>query len=140
MGPRIHLRYRSARPQRDAFRGARMSDAEAPVATPSQTVGPFFHFALTAEARSQMAGPLDGDRIQLLIAVTDGDGCAVPDAVIELWQPGGAVSAFGRMPTGEDGVCAFETVRPARSADASGPPQAPHINVCLFARGLLRQL
>jgi protocatechuate 3,4-dioxygenase alpha subunit len=116
-----------------------MNDADALVATPSQTVGPFFHVGLTREAQAQLAGPLAGEGIRLLIEVTDGDGRAVSDALVELWQGGGAspVSAFGRLPTAEDGSCEFVTVRPARDTH---PLAAPHINVCLFARGLLRQL
>jgi protocatechuate 3,4-dioxygenase, alpha subunit len=102
-----------------------MSDA----ATSSQTVGPFFSFCLTAETDGRVVGPLAGERIQLVVAVWDGDGCPVPDAIVEIWQDaGGSIAAFGRMGTGDDGVCTFETVR------------SPHINVCLFARGLLRHL
>jgi len=47
---------------------------------------------------------------------------------------------FGRLPTGADGSCTFETIRPGRVPDGAGQTQAPHINVCLFARGLLRQV
>ena len=54
--------------------------------------------------------------------------------------PTPAFRGFGRLPTGEDGTCEFETVRPGRVRDGRGGLQAPHINVCLFARGLLRQL
>jgi protocatechuate 3,4-dioxygenase alpha subunit len=116
-----------------------MSETDPLVATPSQTVGPFFHVGLTRETDARMAGPLAGEEIRVLIQVTDGDGRAVADAVIELWQAGAAspMSAFGRLPTGEDGRCEFVTVRPERDAHA---PAAPHINVCLFARGLLRHL
>lgn len=117
-----------------------MSDAQRLVATPSQTVGPFFHFALTPLANGQVVGPVEGARIELLITVTDSDGRTVPDAIVELWQADGPVSAFGRMPTAEDGTCVFTTVRQGSHADAMGPQQAPHINVCLFARGLLRHL
>ena len=56
------------------------------------------------------------------------------DAMIELWQPD---AGFGRLGTNNDGWCRFETVRPAASAGAT---EAPHINVCVFARGLLRHL
>jgi protocatechuate 3,4-dioxygenase alpha subunit len=109
-----------------------MSDREELVATSSQTVGPFFHFALTAEDSGRVVRPIAGhDRIRLLIDVTDGDGCAVPDAIVEVWQSTGdaeGTSAFGRLPTDVDGRCEFETVRPQ------------HVNVCLFARGLMRQL
>jgi protocatechuate 3,4-dioxygenase alpha subunit len=101
------------------------------VATSSQTVGPFFHFALSPDARNGEVHNVGGpDRIQLLVRVTDGDGAPVGDAIVEIWQrsPDLPESGFGRMATGEDGTCEFETVR------------APHINVCLFARGLLRHL
>lgn len=117
-----------------------MSDGQPLVATPSQTVGPFFHFALTAVANGQVVGSTEGDPIELLITVTDGDGQTIPDAIVELWQVHGPVSAFGRLPSGDHGTCAFTTVRPSRGADATEPRQAPHINVCLFARGLLRHL
>lgn len=108
------------------------------VATPSQTVGPFFHFALTANPIGRIADRFEGgEPIKLLFRVTDADGQVVTDAIVELWQTDGASSVFGRLPTGEDGTCEFETVRPT---SAAGGPQAPHINVCLLARGLLRQL
>ena len=59
------------------------------VATPSQTVGPFFDFGLTRPnaALGQMAGPdTPGERIRLSVRVYDGEGAPVPDAVVELWQ------------------------------------------------------
>jgi protocatechuate 3,4-dioxygenase alpha subunit len=109
-----------------------MSDDAAPIATPSQTVGPFFHFALCTTPINRMVDRLPhGERILLVIRVTDGDGRLVSDALVELSQAG----VFGRMPTGEDGTCSFETVRPG-TADRP----ASHIDVCLFARGLLRHL
>lgn len=131
-------------------------------ATPSQTVGPFFHFGLADNAAlGRLAGPdTKGERIFLDIGVFDGDGEPVPDSLVEIWQadadgsyvrPSSPVTGdvrrmapeftgFGRLPTGTDGVCRFETIRPGRVADAQGLRQASHINVCLFARGLLRQL
>ena len=102
-----------------------MKDEGARVATPSQTVGPFFHVGLTPQPRIGMAAPHAGERIQLRVMVTDGDEQPVDDALVELWHR----DVFGRMPTDSHGACEFDTVRPA-----------PHINVCLFARGLLRQL
>jgi protocatechuate 3,4-dioxygenase alpha subunit len=47
---------------------------------------------------------------------------------------------FGRLPTREDGTCTFETIRPGRVPDHRGGLQASHVNVCVFARGLLRHL
>ena len=112
-----------------------MSGEEPLVATGSQTVGPFFHFGLTSPPNGRMIDrfPHPGEPIRLRVSVRDGDGEPVSDAMIELWQSG----VFGRMPTSADGSCEFETVRPDGPARDG---QAPHINVCLFARGLLRQL
>jgi protocatechuate 3,4-dioxygenase alpha subunit len=115
-----------------------MSADESLVATSSQTVGPFFHFGLTTEPNGRMIDRLrtQGEPVTLAIRVTDGAGEPVPDAMIELLQAG----AFGRMPTDVNGVCEFETARPG-SIEGPGPSgQAPHIFVCVFARGLLRQM
>lgn len=114
-----------------------MSGNESRVATPSQTVGPFFHFALTAAPIGRMTDRVEGgEPIRLIVRVVDGDGQPVTDAMIELSQGG----VFGRMPTDEDGACEFETVRPGTAASGRPGRQAPHINVHIFARGLLRQL
>jgi protocatechuate 3,4-dioxygenase alpha subunit len=123
------------------------------IATPSQTVGPFFHVAFTPQPAGGMAKAFgDGERIQLRIVVTDGDDRPVDDAVLELWHTSTGADAsvqggnsqptagFGRIPTNGDGACQVDTVRPGRTADSRGKLQAPHISVCLFARGLLRQL
>ena len=112
-----------------------MTDTE-PVATASQTVGPFFHFGLTAAPNGRLVDRLqDGQPVTLVIRVLDGDGLAVGDAAVEIMQGG----VFGRMPTGDDGTCAFDIVRP-RHASNGDRVDAPHVHVCLFARGLLRHL
>ena len=132
------------------------------IATPSQTVGPFFYFGLVHQgARGTMAGPATrGEHIRLHIRVTDGDELPVPDAIIELWQADAdgryvrpddptrpALAGdepdfigYGRQPTSMDGTCMFETIRPGPIGEASGRFQAAHIDVCFFARGLLRQI
>ncbi|HVL69680.1 MAG TPA: hypothetical protein VM364_20655 [Vicinamibacterales bacterium] len=104
------------------------------IATPAQTVGPFFHFGLTREPRGRMvdAAP-EGEMLRLSIRVFDGETQPVNDAMVELWHDG----AFGRMPTGADGACEFEMRAPRPKQN---PPQLPHTNVCLFARGLLRHV
>ena len=127
-----------------------MSEIDRPVASASQTVGPFFQLGLTRDATSRMKGPLgDRDRIRLQVLVTDGDGAPVPDALVEIWQvgcepPAGRaehpVCAFGRMGTDANGACEFETICPVPDTAARGAARAGHVNVCLFARGLLRQL
>jgi protocatechuate 3,4-dioxygenase alpha subunit len=126
--------------------------------TPSQTIGPFFHVALASDAAlGRMARPgARGERIRLRFRLLDGDGAPVTDAMIELWQadaagiyhpPGDmretdldpAFCGFGRLPTDDDGVCVFDTIRPGRVRGGDGR-QAAHINVSIFARGLLDRL
>jgi len=120
--------------------------------TASQTVGPFFGVGLTHPSvpdvlKNVVAG--EGERLRIQGAVLDGDGAGVPDAMIEIWQanaqgryhhpadtrdrplePG--FVGFGRAGTDAQGGYWFETVRPGRV-----PPQAPHILVTVFARGML---
>jgi protocatechuate 3,4-dioxygenase, alpha subunit len=121
--------------------------------TPSQTVGPFFAYALPYAGGPELVAASDPDAIRISGAVHDGAGDPVDDALIELWQANRAgryrhpedrrdelrledgFSGFGRCPTDAAGRFAFVTVKPGPVAG-----QAPHIGVCLFARGLLRQL
>jgi protocatechuate 3,4-dioxygenase alpha subunit len=117
-----------------------MSDAL--VATASQTVGPFFHLAGNMDLACVAAPDVAGERVRLALRVVDGDGVPVPDALIELWQanPAGeygdpAFGGFGRLNSDQNGTSVFETVRPGSVAG-----QAPHINVIVFARGLLKHL
>jgi len=124
---------------------------------PSQTVGPFFHLGLTANAAvgCLAAQEASGERIRLRFRLLDGDGAPVPDGMIELWQADAsgrynhsegtresdpAFSGFGRLATDAEGVCTFETVQPGRVPNGSRGFQAPHINVSVFARGLLARL
>ena len=133
--------------------------------TPSQTIGPFFSFGLASEQYnhplSQIAGAnlladspdVDGQRIRLTGRVLDGAGAPMADALVEIWQADGqgryahpadtrgsntTFKVFGRCGTGTDGEqrFVFDTVKPA----AVAPGEAPHINVCLFARGLLNHV
>ncbi len=122
----------------------------------SQTVGPFFNYALTTNAAlGILAGEgAQGERLRLVFRVVDGEGVPTPaDSMIELWQAdahgryGHALDpqsctadpnfcGFGRLETDSNGTCIFETVKPG----SCGGLQAPHINVAVFARGLLKQL
>jgi len=130
--------------------------------TPSQTVGPFFAYALTPSdyAFSHLAtadltaGGGEGERVRLTGRVLDAEGAPVADAFVEIWQsdaqgrysgagaPGSnaAFTGFGRAETGPDGGFAFLTIKPASTPGPDGRSQAPHINVGLFARGVLRRL
>lgn len=128
------------------------------VASGSQTVGPFFHFGLTDGVSGCIAAAsAPGEHVRISVRVADGAGVPVPDAMVEVWQadpegkypepiagdgrtPSREFRGYGRQATDANGECAFETVKPGRVADGQGGLQAPHLNICLFARGLLRQL
>lgn len=125
----------------------------------SQTVGPFFHLGLTdPRPVGCLAGPgAKGERVRLICRVFDGDGAPTPDAMIEVWQANAdgkyhhpedtqekaldpAFRGFGRMATIEDGSCMFETIKPGRVPGWDNALQAPHLNVSVFSRGLLKRL
>ncbi|MCB1748993.1 MAG: protocatechuate 3,4-dioxygenase subunit alpha [Gammaproteobacteria bacterium] len=118
--------------------------------TPSQTVGPYFRIGLDwPEANRLVGADTPGQHILLRGQVLDGDGVAVPDAMIEIWQAdaagvhhGGGGDAFrgaGRCGVDADGGFVFETVKPGAFSDADGA-HAPHLNLIVFARGLLTHL
>ena len=106
--------------------------------TASQTVGPYFHIGLPWEGGAELVPAGDPRAIRVGGTVYDGEGKPVPDALIEIWQP--AEEAFGRTPTDADGGYEFVTVKPAPVEGPDGRPQAPHIAVSVFARGLLVRL
>lgn len=133
--------------------------AERLIATPSQTVGPFFHLGLDrAEWADLTAKGAQGERIAVEGRVTDGDGAPVADAFLELWQANAAgryahpddtrtdkpldphFRGFGRASTDADGGFRFTTIRPGPVPGRGNALQAPHIAVALFARGLLKPL
>lgn len=105
--------------------------------TPSQTVGPFFHDCLLRVDRCESTGGDEGGvQIHLEGRVIDGDGAAVPDAVIEVWQS----ASFARIGTGADGGFSFATTRPKPVELDRGTMQAPHLSIAVFARGLMNHL
>jgi len=124
--------------------------------TPSQTVGPYLHLGLTdTRSISRVSGDgVEGDRLRLTFHVLDGEGVPVPDAMIELWQAdsegnyacqdGSGNDAgflgFGRLATAEDGSCTFETIKPGCVPGPGQTVQAPHINVSILGRGILKRL
>ncbi len=102
--------------------------------TPSQTVGPFLHIALADPALRFAVAADDPGAIHVHGTLTDGAGEAVPDGLIETWQADGL---FARCPTGDDGRYEIYTVKPPAEPTVDGTPQAPHLSVSVFARGLL---
>ena len=107
-------------------------------ATPSQTVGPFFHDCLLRpDACGDVVGAdEDRDVVHVSGRVLDGDAVGVPDAVLEVWQPG----TFTRVGTDEQGRFSFAALRPGALRFDDTTPQAPHLSVAVFARGLLNHL
>jgi protocatechuate 3,4-dioxygenase alpha subunit len=114
--------------------------------TPSQTIGPFFGYALPYADGPYVVPEWHPDAIRLRGRILDGAGEPLPDALVEIWQAdtdgdlaqgGGALrragndfSGFGRCGTDAGGNYWFSTVKPG------GP--APHVAVLIFARGLLK--
>jgi protocatechuate 3,4-dioxygenase alpha subunit len=132
--------------------------------TPSQTVGPFFHYALTPKTygrpelvNNQVATPdAAGERVRIEGYVIDGDGEPIIDAMLEIWQPDGegrfasangevarantGFTGFGRCEVDSNGFFSFDTVKPGAVPGPGGTMQAPHIDLGIFARGVLRRL
>jgi protocatechuate 3,4-dioxygenase alpha subunit len=132
------------------------TDAEpAPGLTPSQTIGPFLHIALPWEDGPEVVPAGTAGSVVITGTVYDGDGTPVTDALVETWQadpdgrfahpddPRGAVPGFrgfGRCPTGADGAYRIVTLRPGPLPAPHGRTEAPHLDVSVFARGLLDRL
>jgi protocatechuate 3,4-dioxygenase alpha subunit len=132
--------------------------AENLIPTPSQTVGPFFHLGLDRPWADLTIGNPQGERIIIEGRVVDADGAPVPDACLEFWQANAAgrynhpdddqhdkpldpnFRGFGRCATDATGMFRVTTIRPGPVPGRGNALQAPHINVALFARGLLKQL
>jgi protocatechuate 3,4-dioxygenase, alpha subunit len=128
------------------------------LATPSQTVGPFFSIGCDWMKQSDLAAEgVAGERIEVHGRVIDGDGAGVPDAMLEIWQANrsgkyahpedtqdlaieAGFQGFGRIPTGANGAFRFTTIQPGPVPGPDGRKQAPHIVVSVFMRGLLRRL
>ena len=128
--------------------------------TPSQTVGPFFQFGLLARGGENImiTEHTQGQRIILHGQVIDGGGEAINDAMLEVWQADaqgifshpedpryGQVDknfrGFGRSGTSNKELeYSFKTIKPGPVPLEGGQMQAPHINVSVFARGMLIHL
>ena len=119
--------------------------------TPGQTVGPFFHYALPYDGDSELVTPGSAGAIRLHGTVYDGLGDAVPDALVEISQPGpdgqlarqagslrrddATFTGWGRCATDAAGHYSFRTLTPGAPAG-----RAPHFAIVVFARGLLNRL
>jgi protocatechuate 3,4-dioxygenase alpha subunit len=126
--------------------------------TPSQTIGPFFAIMVPLGG-NELVPPGTAGAIVVEGRVLDGAGEPVNDALVELWQaaPDGVYAhpadprsaesrakllfgGFGRCATDAEGRFSFVTVKPGPVPGFDERPQAPHLNLGVFARGLLRRL
>jgi protocatechuate 3,4-dioxygenase, alpha subunit len=123
--------------------------------TPSQTVGPFLTVGLWWADGPFVVPPDTPGSIVIEGRVLDGAGQPVPDALVETWQadpdgrfdhpddsrgPDAAVAGFrgfGRSATDPEGNYRIVTVRPGPLPCSGGGTEAPHLDVSVFARGLL---
>jgi protocatechuate 3,4-dioxygenase alpha subunit len=132
--------------------------------TPSQTVGPFFAVGLPWPDGPDVVPAGTPGAVRIGGRVLDGAGDPVPDALVETWQadpdgrfahpddPRGPAAGwasgesapgfrgFGRCPTDAEGRWEIRTMKPGPLPAPDGGLEAPHLNVSVFARGLLDRL
>ena len=125
--------------------------------TPSQTVGPYFAIGLPWELGPQAVPPDMPGAIRITGHIYDGARTPVPDFLLETWQAdpdGRFADAYGYGGRSElagfrgfarygveqgDGSYEIVTVKPGSVPGPGGRPQAPHLDVSLFARGMLNR-
>ena len=129
------------------------------IQSPSQTVGPYFAQGLLREGDDVFSNVLvsektEGERIRIKGCVADGDGNPIEDALIEIWQANRhgrychpldeqdkpldpEFTGHGRTATDSRGNYWFDTIKPGSVPGPNATLQAPHINVIVFARGML---
>jgi len=124
--------------------------------TPYQTVGPYFAMRLPWPDGPFVVPQDTPGAITIIGRLFDGEGNAIPDGLIETWQadpdgrfahpddprgltPGGyqGFRGFGRCPTSPDGSYRIVTLKPGPLPSPDGAVEAPHLDVSVFARGLL---
>ena len=126
--------------------------------TSSQTIGPYLHIGMDWAVDPDFAGAqVKGERVSVTGGIVDGDAKPVNDAMLEIWQANShgryahpddardlpldeGFAGWGRVTTDEDGRFRFNTIKPGRVPAADGRLQAPHLNVTIFMRGMLKQL
>jgi protocatechuate 3,4-dioxygenase, alpha subunit len=124
--------------------------------TPSQTVGPFLSIGLPWADGPDVVPEGTTGAVRIAGTLTDGAGAPVPDGLIEIWQadpagrfahpddPRGPVDSgfrgFGRCATDAAGGFWFRTVKPGTLPCEGDLAEAPHLDVSVFARGMLHRL
>jgi protocatechuate 3,4-dioxygenase alpha subunit len=131
---------------------------DVPGLTPSQTAGPYLRIGLLRDLiTGHVVDPSDPRAIVIRGRLVDGAGDGIPDGMVEIWQANAAgrynhpadtredvpledgFLGFGRSGTEDDGRFEFVTVKPGPVPWPEGGMQAPHIEVGVFARGLLKR-
>jgi protocatechuate 3,4-dioxygenase, alpha subunit len=92
--------------------------------TPSQTVGPYYEIGLCRRPENELVSRGEPGAVQLIGQLLDGEEVPVSDGVVEVWDA--ANNRWGRCGTDADGRFSFIV------------GNAPHVEVYVFARGLLR--
>jgi protocatechuate 3,4-dioxygenase alpha subunit len=127
--------------------------------TPAQTVGPYLHIGLIWPDGPDVVPEETAGAVWIRGQLVDGAGAPVVDALVETWQadpdgrfdhpddPRGARTpalagfrGFGRCPTDARGRYAIRTVKPGPLPGGGGVIEAPHVDLSIFARGLLHRL
>ena len=119
-----------------------------PIASSSQTIGPYWHLLRDDSWSDLTRFGATGDIIEITGRITDGGGALVTDACVEIWQSSPPVSdvfdAFGRAASDSQGMFRFKTLRPGPVPGAHGArgnvQQAPHVALTILARGLTKAL
>lgn len=126
--------------------------------TPSQTVGPYLSIGLVRDLITpHLVDPADPRAIHIRGTLSDGAGEPIADGMVEIWQANAAgrydhpaddretppleagFHGFGRSDTVDAGRFELVTVKPGPVPWPAGGTQAPHIEVGVFARGLLKR-
>jgi protocatechuate 3,4-dioxygenase alpha subunit len=127
-------------------------------ASTSQTIGPYLRIGLEWMQIEDLAPRgVAGERFSIRGRVVDADGKPVNDAAVEIWQANShgryaspedkqdeplepAFRGYGRSLTDDQGAFRFSTIKPGRVPGPGSSMQAPHLNVTIFMRGLLKHL
>src|SRR5687768_10406625 len=125
--------------------------------TPFNTVGPFFKLLVRDRPEGTdclVSDATRGERITITGRLLAGNGAAVDDGLVEIWQADAdghyhhpddpnhhdadpAFTGFGRAATAAGGVFSFQTIKPGVVPGPEGEPQAPHLLVSVMARGVM---
>ena len=108
------------------------------IPSPSQTIGPLYGFALMFDGSHEAVPPGTPGAVRLEGQILDGDGVPLswPEGFIEIWEG----EQWARARTDEDGRYRVVVRKPDATATPDGAVAAPHLNVAVFARGLLKQV